>query len=211
LPGQYYQAETGNSYNYFRDYSPQTGRYIEGDPVGLLGGSYSTYSYVGANPVSMTDVFGLAAHLVQLQYGVPSSQPLYDWAKSYQPSDFNTIVVHGSQDGQFSDTGPIAYSTISPANLAKALMETAGYDPKLPTQLVACSAGAAKTGAQALADALGADVLASPQVLRANPDFGKPPLGEVQLPQNFWDWLTSSHRITLTGNPTWITFTPHRP
>jgi hypothetical protein len=45
--------------NYFRDYDPQTGRYIESDPVGLAGGSYSTYSYVGNNPVTWTDPAGL--------------------------------------------------------------------------------------------------------------------------------------------------------
>jgi hypothetical protein len=27
----------GTSYNYFRDYDPQTGRYVESDPIGILG------------------------------------------------------------------------------------------------------------------------------------------------------------------------------
>jgi RHS repeat-associated protein len=43
FPGQYYQAETGLNYNYFRDYDPATGRYLESDPIGLAGGSFSTY------------------------------------------------------------------------------------------------------------------------------------------------------------------------
>jgi RHS repeat-associated protein len=34
-----YLPETGLYYNYFRTYDPQTGRYIEPDPVGLKGGS----------------------------------------------------------------------------------------------------------------------------------------------------------------------------
>ena len=37
-PGQRYDAETGLHYNYFRDYDPSTGRYVQSDPTGLQGG-----------------------------------------------------------------------------------------------------------------------------------------------------------------------------
>jgi RHS repeat-associated protein len=57
--GQYYQAETGLNYNYFRDYVPLTGRYLESDPIGLAGGR-NTYIYVKDNPISRTDRRGLA-------------------------------------------------------------------------------------------------------------------------------------------------------
>jgi RHS repeat-associated protein len=37
FPGQQYDAATGLHYNYFRDYEPGTGRYVESDPIGLGG------------------------------------------------------------------------------------------------------------------------------------------------------------------------------
>jgi RHS repeat-associated protein len=61
LPGQYYDAETGLSYNYARDYDPASDRYVESDPIGLAGGSYSTYAYANGNLLSNTDPLGLAA------------------------------------------------------------------------------------------------------------------------------------------------------
>jgi len=61
FPGQYYDAETGLNYNYFRNFDPAVGRYVESDPVGLTGGSYSTYAYANGNPISYIDPSGLTS------------------------------------------------------------------------------------------------------------------------------------------------------
>jgi RHS repeat-associated protein len=59
FPGQYYDSETGLHQNYFRDYDPKTGRYIQADPIGLAGGM-NLYPYVQYNPVNFVDPMGLA-------------------------------------------------------------------------------------------------------------------------------------------------------
>lgn len=56
--GQYYDQETGLHYNYFRDYNPKLGRYIQTDPIGLHGG-WNTYNYANANPLRWIDPNGL--------------------------------------------------------------------------------------------------------------------------------------------------------
>ena len=58
MAGQYFDSEVGISYNYFRDYDPSVGRYVQSDPIGLQGGM-NTYGYVGANALGAVDPLGL--------------------------------------------------------------------------------------------------------------------------------------------------------
>ncbi|HET7313097.1 RHS repeat-associated core domain-containing protein [Salinisphaera sp.] len=58
LPGQYADSGTGFYSNGFRNYDPETGRYLEPDPMGLVGG-INPYRYVGDNPLQYIDPLGL--------------------------------------------------------------------------------------------------------------------------------------------------------
>lgn len=58
FPGQYYDAETGLNYNYYRDYHSGLGRYIEADPLGQ-NGDIGLYPYAKSNPLLYIDILGL--------------------------------------------------------------------------------------------------------------------------------------------------------
>ena len=58
LPGLGFDSRRRTQYNYFRDYDPAVGRYVQSDPIGLRGG-INTYGYVGANPTAYFDKLGL--------------------------------------------------------------------------------------------------------------------------------------------------------
>lgn len=59
LAGQYDDPETGLYYNVHRYYAPSTGRYLQPDPLGILGG-LNVYAYVDSDPLVMSDPLGLA-------------------------------------------------------------------------------------------------------------------------------------------------------
>jgi len=56
FPGQFLDQETGLHYNYFRDYHPSIGRYVEPDPIGLAGG-VTMYTYCYNNDLITSLVF----------------------------------------------------------------------------------------------------------------------------------------------------------
>ncbi|MEG3792722.1 RHS repeat-associated core domain-containing protein, partial [Lysobacter sp. CCNWLW3] len=95
FPGQRYDVATGLNYNYFRDYDPESGRYVQSDPIGLAGG-IGTFAYVDSSPFAGMDADGLSKRTASL----PSSasviharvQLMIIEARQYNPS-FNYYTV----------------------------------------------------------------------------------------------------------------------
>jgi len=96
FPGQRYDSATGLNYNYFRDYDAATGRYVQSDPIGLLGG-INPYGYVIGNPLKAVDLFGEAAEANW--FDPKGNGTYYQSALNYQsPNGTFTISTHGILD-----------------------------------------------------------------------------------------------------------------
>ncbi|HEX8308072.1 MAG TPA: RHS repeat-associated core domain-containing protein [Allosphingosinicella sp.] len=63
FPGQQQDPVSGLHYNYYRDYDPVTGRYLEVDPIGLAGG-INVYGYARSNPLGYVDPSGLETAVI---------------------------------------------------------------------------------------------------------------------------------------------------
>jgi RHS repeat-associated protein len=101
-PGQYFDQETGLNQNYFRDYDPNTGRYIQADPVGLWGG-INVYLYAAGNPLSFIDRYGMTESGTQTVFGETGGlypQLLPGKLNPYSPKNWAPNSLSNLQDAR---------------------------------------------------------------------------------------------------------------
>jgi RHS repeat-associated protein len=149
FPGQRYDAATGFNYNYFRDYDPGTGRYIQSDPIGLLGGA-NTYGYANEDPLVFFDFFGLAA---EINWYPQRDADLHNGSNAYvSPKGTFTVATHGYSDKiavQDEHGNPI-----SPRQLWDLIKDRVIKGRYKRIRLLSCTAGAPKYNGRSFASDL---------------------------------------------------------
>ncbi len=108
FPGQYSDADTALAYNYYRDYNPIIGRFVESDPNGILQGINHLFIYAGNNPLGRVDIWGLQA---SGQTGTCTPKPK---SCAEQAEDAYNACVAGISKGagNISTTGCIGNSVL---------------------------------------------------------------------------------------------------
>lgn len=164
FPGQYFDAESRLHYNRFRYYDPQTGRYVNQDPIGLMGGS-NVYQYAVSKPTQAYDPSGLFVPLAVLvglgvkavlgagvEIGMQSGKQVlhqmkgnWDEGRSLTDIDWKCVEINWSHVGMSA-----AFSTVAPSKLSslKGISSSARALSKLSGQSANTANRAAKLSAR---------------------------------------------------------------
>ena len=95
LQNQYADRETGLHYNFFRYYEPDAGRFVNQDPIGLLGGE-NLYAFA-PNAQGWVDPLGLMAQLIKLFIKMLSKQGTRP-GKNFTPAGKRAVRQQNAAD-----------------------------------------------------------------------------------------------------------------
>ena len=115
-----------------RDYDPQTGTWIEPDPIRFGGGDTNLYAYVGGDPVNFVDPSGYIAPVV---WGILIALVLY---------------VGSDTPGQGPDTDAEGFYTTTALNFGFSMLGPKLLAPFFPRTCATGGSRAARGGAQAV-------------------------------------------------------------
>jgi RHS repeat-associated protein len=89
FPGQQFDVETNLNYNYFRDYDPAVGRYVQSDPIGIED-DLNTYAYVHSRPLESVDPLGLGRAGINPNKGKICGS---GWSFAFTPETYRGLVT----------------------------------------------------------------------------------------------------------------------
>ena len=171
LQNQYFDEETGLHYNLMRYYEAETGRFINQDPIGLLGGE-NLYAFA-PNAQAWVDVWGLEGVNINL---FPSNEAIHTYAQRVKnkPNVFQ-IGGHGSPSAIIDGSNGKA---LTAKDLAQKIRSHPDYKKGMTIELLSCNTGKGKNSiGQQLANELNTTVRAPDQFLWYYSDGNLKPMG----------------------------------